>query len=90
MQPAAVLPQDTLEIASSFVDRSLHVDRNYTDLSDELQIPKHSECDLSSLVEKPRLVASWCGENGWPEHNVPIRTFCPKIGHRNWGCVLWV
>ena len=42
LSPGAGMPQDTLELAATLLDRSLHVDRNYAELSELLQIPKHS------------------------------------------------
>ncbi len=38
---AGSMPQDVLELAAGLLDRSLQADRNYTDLSDQLLIPKH-------------------------------------------------
>ena len=36
--------QDVLEQSASLVDRALHADRSYADLSDLLLVAKHSKC----------------------------------------------
>ena len=44
------MPQDMLEVAASLLDRSLQADRNYADLSEQLQIPKHSMSSRSAKL----------------------------------------
>ena len=52
MSPGAGMPQDILEVAASLLDRSLQADRNYADLSEQLQIPKHSTLSRSAILFK--------------------------------------
>ena len=56
VNPGAGMPQDPLEMVATFLDRSVLVDRNYLDLSEQLQIPKHSEYRFPSLGSNAILV----------------------------------